>query len=332
MTASIRPAFGVALVLVSTLALSQCGGGSPTAPQTTVETVPVATVTTDTPIPNTAVTPDLTADTPPVIPPPGSASTTVNVFGDTGWCGSPALTALPRLLDRFSGDIFLAGDLAYPSGAAEDYRQCFEPTLGRFKPRMRTVPGNHEYVASVTAQFYFDYFGERAGPSRLGYYNFKAGEWNVLMLNSNVPMTKNSAQYNFVRQAMQQTPTRCTLAIMHHPFDSSGLNGPTPSIRDTWELMYNLGADLVIAGHDHLFERFVPVDASQKRDDAKGIRQLTVGTGGASLYNRSRNAPNSEFLVSTYGMLRLQLDPALYQWTFMDMDGNVLDRGLNVCH
>ena len=94
----------------------------------------------------------------------------------------------------------------------------------------------------------------------------------------------------------------------------------------------NLGADLVIAGHDHLFERFVPVDASQKRDDAKGIRQLTVGTGGASLYNRSRNAPNSEFLVSTYGMLRLQLDPALYQWTFMDMNGNVLDRGLNVCH
>jgi 3',5'-cyclic AMP phosphodiesterase CpdA len=256
----------------------------------------------------------------------------VNVLGDTGWCGSPALAPLARLFERFNGDILLAGDLAYPSGTIQEFRDCFEPSFGRFKSRMRATPGNHDYVSSVSADSYFNYFGERSGPNRLGYYSFRAAEWTVLMLNSNVPINRTSAQFAFVRTVMQQAPTRCTMAVLHHPYDSSGLNGPTPMLRDMWELMYNLGGDLVIAGHDHLYERHAPVNTDQRRDDAKGIRQFTVGTGGAPLYSRVRAARNSEILIANYGMLRLKLDPALYEWTFMDMNGNVLDSGLTVCH
>jgi hypothetical protein len=131
---------------------------------------------------------------------------------------------------------------------------------------------------------------------------------------------------------MQQAPTRCTMAVLHHPFDSSSLNGPTPSLRDLWELMYNLGGDLVVNGHDHVYERHSPVNPDQRRDDVRGIRQFTVGTGGATLYGRMRTAINSEMLISSYGILRLKLDPALYEWQFMDVNGNVVDRGLNVCH
>jgi hypothetical protein len=269
---------------------------------------------------------------PPVVPPPGSTATFVNVLGDTGWCGSPALGPLSRLLDRYGGDILLAGDLAYPSGTMEEFRNCFEPSFGRFKSRMRASPGNHDYVASVSADSYFTYFGDRSGPNRLGYYSFRAAEWTVFMLNSNVPIGRNSPQYQFVRNTMQQAPTRCTMAVLHHPFDSSGINGPTPALRDIWELMYNLGADVVIAGHDHLYERHAPVNTDQRRDDARGIRQFTVGTGGAPLYQRVRNALNSELLISTWGILRLKLDPAVYEWQFIDMNGTVLDQGLNVCH
>ena len=75
--------------------------------------------------------------------------------------------------------------------------------------------------------------------------------------------------------------------------------------------MYNLGGDLVIAGHDHLYERHAPVNTDQRRDDVKGIRQFTVGTGGVPLYNRVRQGLNSELLISNYGVLRLKLDPAL---------------------
>jgi hypothetical protein len=328
-----RPVFGLALLLGSAASFSQCGGGSPTAP------APVVTVDPTTPVatnpPTAVITPDpepVVPTTPPVVPAPGSASTFVNVLGDTGWCGSPALAPLSALFGRFDGDILLAGDLAYPSGTMEEFRNCFEPSFGRYKSRMRATPGNHDYVSSVSADSYFTYFGERAGPNRLGYYTFRAAEWTVLMLNSSVPINKNSAQYQFVLRTMQQTPTRCTMAVLHHPFDSSGINGPSPFTRDLWELMYNLGGDVVIAGHDHLYERFTPVNTDQRRDDAKGIRQFTVGTGGAPLYNRVRNSPNSEVLISNYGMLRLKLDPALYEWQFMDVNGNVLDRGLQVCH
>ncbi len=323
----LRPVFGMALLLGSAIALAQCGGGSsPTAPVTTVEApVPVATI----PSPNVPVEVPVT---PPVVPPPGSASTTVNILGDTGWCGSPALAPIARLFDRFDGDIILAGDLAYPNGSQDDFRNCFEPSFGRFKSRMRATPGNHEYLASASAEPYFTYFGDRSGPNRLGFYSFRAAEWTVLMLNSSIPIGRNSAQLAFVRQVMQQAPTRCTMAVLHHPFDSSSLNGPTPSLRDLWELIYNLGGDLVINGHDHVYERHSPVNPDQRRDDAKGIRQFTVGTGGATLYGRMRTAINSELLISSYGILRLKLDPALYEWQFMDVNGNVVDSGLNVCH
>ena len=317
----------MALLLGSAIILTQCGGGSsPTAPVTAVENpVPVAITQ---PVPDTVEVPLM----PPVIPAPGSASTSINVLGDTGWCGSPALAPISRLFERFDGDIILAGDLAYPSGTMEEFRNCFEPSFGRFKSRMRASPGNHEYVASVSADSYFSYFNDRSGPHRLGYYSFRAAEWTVLMLNSNIPIGRNSAQLAFVRQVMQQSPTRCTMAVMHHPFDSSSLNGPTPALRDLWDLMYTLGGDLVLNGHDHVYERHAPVNADQRRDDARGIRQFTVGTGGAPLYGRVRNAINSELMIPNYGLLRLKLDPALYEWQFMDMNGNVLDRGLNVCH
>lgn len=333
MSLRLPPALRLALLLATAISLTECGGGgSPTSP------APVTRVDPNNPAPTTppvSVTPDpepVVPTAPPVIPAPGSSSTFVNVLGDTGWCGSPALAPLSRLFERYDGDILLAGDLAYPSGTMEEFKQCFEPSFGRFKSRMRASPGNHDYVASVAADSYFSYFGDRSGPNRLGYYSFRAAEWTVMMLNSNVPINKTSAQYAFVRTTMQQTPTRCTMAVLHHPFDSSGINGPTPSLRDIWELMYNLGGDVVIAGHDHLYERHAPVDTDQRRDDAKGIRQFTVGTGGAPLYNKVRQALNSEYFAATWGMLRIKLDPALYQWQFMDMNGNVIDSGLTVCH
>lgn len=328
MSLRLRPVFGLVLLLGSALTVTQCGGGgsSPTAPVAIVET-PVPLPTAQPP-----VTVELIPTTPPVIPAPGTASTFVNVLGDTGWCGSPALAPIARLFDRFDGDIFLAGDLAYPSGSIEDFRNCFEPSFGRFKSRMRAAPGNHEYMASASADPYFSYFGDRSGPNRLGFYSFRAAEWTVLMLNSSIPIGRTSAQFAFVRQVMQQAPTRCTMAVLHHPFDSSSSNGPSPFLRDLWELMYNLGGDLVINGHDHVYERHAPMNTDQRRDDAKGIRQFTVGTGGASLYGRVRSAGNSEVFISNYGILRLKLDPALYEWQFMDMNGTVLDRGLNICH
>ncbi len=241
------------------------------------------------------------------------------------------MSQLARLIADLGGDLLLAGDLAYPSGTLEQFQRCFDPHYGRFRSRFWAAPGNHEYETSG-ATGYFTYFGDRAGPDRRGYYAIREATWQVLMLNSNIPLARNTPQFEWVRQEIQGNQTRCTVAILHHPFDSSGPNGPNPGQRDLWDLMYGFGVDLVIAGHDHLYERHAPQDASQRSDPAKGIRLFIVGTGGATPYQRARAAMHSELLLSTSGMLRLKLEPALYEWEFRDVNGAILDRGLNICH
>lgn len=241
------------------------------------------------------------------------------------------MAPLARLLANLSGNILLAGDLAYPNGTLDEFRRCFDPDFGRFGLRLKAAPGNHDY-ATPGADGYFTYFGERAGPDRRGYHAFRAASWKVLMLNSLAPIGRGSAQFEWVRQQLQQDPTRCALAVVHHAFDSSGPNGPNAWLRDIWELMYSLGADVVVNGHDHLYERLAPKDASLRSDPAKGIRQFTAGTGGATLYNQARTAANSEVVIKSHGVLRLKLDPALYEWEFLGVNGTAMDRGLTVCH
>ena len=311
--------------MASAMAMSWCGG-SPASPTPVASAPPV-----ETPINGSPGEPTATPTPTPIPSPTPTGSTWVNVFGDTGWCGSPGMAPLAKMLNDLGGDIFLAGDIAYDNGSADDLRRCFEPDFGRFKTRMWVAPGNHDYQTPGAAG-YFNYFAERAGTDRTGYYAIRSNGWKVLMLNSNIAINNGSAQLTFVRQELQRDPARCTMAIMHHPFDSSGPNGPNPILRDLWQVMYDANVDLVIAGHDHMYERHAPMDASQRPDPVRGIRLMVAGTGGASLYSVARAAVNSEFRLSAYGLLRLHLEPALYEWEFRDTNGALRDSGLNICH
>jgi hypothetical protein len=236
-----------------------------------------------------------------------------------------------RLLDGLPGDILLTGDLAYMNGSADEFRRCFDPDFGRFGNRLRPTPGNHDY-GTANGDGYFSYFGNRAGLDRRGFYAFKAASWKVLMLNSSTPIGRNSDQYLWAQRELQTDPTRCTLAAVHHPFESSGTNGPNPWLKDMWALLHSHGVEVLVAAHDHLYERFGPMDADSRPDTARGMRQFTAGTGGAPLYSRGRVAPHSEALIQQHGVLRLKLDPAAYEWEFVDTNGNALDRGLTICH
>ena len=241
------------------------------------------------------------------------------------------MAQVAQLLRNLSGDVLLAGDLAYMNGTLDEFRRCFDPDFGSLGGRLRPTPGNHDY-GRPDADGYFTYFGDRAGPGRRGFYSFRAASWRVLMLNTSVPIGRNSEQYAWVQQQLQQEPTRCTLAAMHHPFDSSGTSGANPWLRDIWGLLHQNGADVVVAGHDHLYERFTPQDANQRPDQAQGIRLFLAGTGGAPLYPRSRAAINSELVIQAHGVLRLKLEPTLYEWEFLDVNGGALDRGMGNCH
>ena len=261
----------------------------------------------------------------------GPAATLVGA-GDIAKCDSPGAELTAKLLDRIPGTVFVAGDNAYMDGSARDYHDCYDPTWGRHLNRTRPVPGNHEYQ-TPNASGYFGYFGANAGPSGVGYYGYTLGSWFVLALNSEVSSAEGSAQLGWVRGQLTANPTRCTLVYWHRPLFSSGRNGPNPDMRDLWRLLYSMDVDVVLNGHDHLYERFARQTPDGALDPVKGIRQFTVGTGGAPLYQTIGSAPNSEVAASTWGVASFTLENDSYRWEFIPAEGQTFrDAGSGTCH
>jgi acid phosphatase type 7 len=262
----------------------------------------------------------------------GSSGLTVTMIaaGDIGQCGRAEVAETARLVAGLNGDLLLAGDLAYFQGTAANFRDCFNPSWGPFRSRWHPVPGNHEYE-SPGASPYFAYFGAAAGPEGLGYYSFTAGDWLILMLNSNVAATRGSPQWEFARRELESQVTPCTMAVWHHPLFSSGPNGANTPMRDMWALLEANHAEVVVNGHDHLYERFARQTANGVADPVSGIRQFTAGTGGAELYNFVRITANSEERIMKHGVMRFTLRPAQVEWEFLGIDGSVGDRGLDTC-
>lgn len=268
----------------------------------------------------------------PTPPPRGGSGQTVEVIavGDIGWCGSRGTAETAQLADSLSGWLLLAGDIAYPNGSAGDFQRCFDPQWGRFRGRWYAVPGNHDYLTPGAGP-YFDYFGLAAGPDRSGYHALTLGDWHVLMLDSNIPTQRNTPQWEFVRRELDLHRGPCTLAVWHHPLFTSGQNGPNPAMRDMFALLEAAGADVVINGHDHLYERFA-IQTADGRPSDRGLRQFTAGTGGAELYRFVTVAPNSEVRIAQFGLLRLALQPAAFRWEFVLTTGGLADSGTEICH
>jgi hypothetical protein len=252
--------------------------------------------------------------------------------GDVGMCGIPEVAMTATLLDSMPGTIVALGDLAYPSGSANDFATCYDPTWGRVRQRTRPAPGNHDYETQLGAPYYA-YFGENAGPVGRGYYSYHAGTWLVLSLNSNIPASSDSAQAAWVRATLASNPTACTLAYWHYPVFSSGPNGNNGAMRDIWRILQQGGADVVLTAHDHLYERFAPQDAGGRSDPRRGLRQFVVGTGGGHLYSPKAIRPNSEVISSTFGVLKLTLKAESYEWQFVAIPGKPFtDFGTAACH
>ena len=228
--------------------------------------------------------------------------------------------------------MFAAGDLAYPHGSAVNFAECYEPTWGRHRDRTKPVPGNHEYESAGAAP-YFNYFGGLAGTPGQGYYSYRAGAWQIIALNSEVDARASSAQVQWLRGQLSSNPGNCTLAYFHRPLFSSGPNRPNADMRDLWRTLYEFNVDVIINGHDHLYERFAPQDPDGRADSARGIRQFIVGTGGAHLYSFVGISANSESQASVYGVLMLTLTSGAYQWEFIPADAAPFhDAGLGSCH
>ncbi len=244
--------------------------------------------------------------------------------GDIASCDRTSQEATAKLLDQIPGTVVVIGDNAYNQGTYEEYIQCYDPSWGRHKARTKPAPGNHEYPTGSTAGApgYFQYFGAAAGDPAKGYYSYDLGGWHIIVLNSNLVVTAGSPQDQWLRADLAAHPAVCTLAYWHHPLFSSG-NQITPGMQPLWQALYEYGADLVLNGHDHTYERFAPQTPTGVRDDVNGIREIVVGTGGNSLYGWAGGPiANSEVRNNTtYGVIKVTLWPTSYDWEFIPVAG-----------
>jgi Predicted phosphohydrolases len=266
--------------------------------------------------------------TPTVTPTSPEGSVTFVGAGDISSCDNNNDELTAQLLDSIPGTIFAVGDNAYDSGTLSQFRTCYDPTWGRYKDRIKPVPGNHEYLTSG-ASGYFQYFNNI--PS---YYAYNLGSWRIYALNSEIDVSTSSEQVKWLEDDLAANPSQCVLAYWHRPRWSSGTHhGSDAEFQTLWQILYDAGAEVVINGHEHNYERFAPMNAMGQADPL-GLREFVVGTGGRDLYNFGTLLPNSEVHDDTsFGVLKLTLRPTGYDWLFVPVVGSTFtDNGSTECH
>jgi hypothetical protein len=248
---------------------------------------------------------------------------TVLAAGDIGSCTSGNDERTAAIVARHKGTVLALGDLAYERGTADEFKRCYAPSWGRFKHRTRPVPGNHEYVTRDAAP-YKAYWGlDRT------YYAFDVGTWRLYALDSE---DVSAAQLAWLERDLERHPHRCVLAYWHRPLFSSGPHGNQRDVRPFWRLLYQAGADIVLNGHDHDYERFSRLDPDGGWDWFHGIREFVVGTGGKSLYRNINTTPTTRAVQWwTYGVLQLELGQRGYSWSFLPTNREFRDYGGEPC-
>lgn len=254
----------------------------------------------------------------------------------TGAAQTAAMIAIGLAADP-AALVLALGDTSYPAGVAAEFTDCYAPTWGRFRERTMPAPGNHEYY-TPGASGYYDYFGELAGPGRRGYFSKEVGAWHVISLNSNLKPPATASQLAWLREDLAQLrarrPQGCILAFWHHPVYSSGGHGNNAHMLPAWQALLDARADVVLAAHDHDYERFAPQDARANRDERNGIRSFVVGTGGAELTLLGPTKPHSMAQDNaSFGVLKMVLKPAGYEWGYQAVGrSGALDAGSARCH
>lgn len=273
-------------------------------------------------------TPTPSAVPTPTASPVSSGDNVLVGAGDIATCDRDQDELTAELLDTIPGTVFTLGDNAYKDGTYTEYIECYDPSWGRHKSRTMPLPGNHEYNTSGAAG-YFQYFDNIES-----YYAYEMGSWRIYALNSEIDISAASPQVIWLKEDLAANPSQCVLAYWHRPRWSSGeKHGDNPEMQTVWQMFYDAGAELVINGHEHHYERFAEMDGSGAEVSA-GLREFVVGTGGAGLY--PIGTPHAASQVrddSTFGILKLTLHETGYDWEFVPILGSTFtDSGSGNCH
>ncbi len=230
--------------------------------------------------------------------------------------------------------VLALGDLQYPSGSLSDFKDSFAKSWGQLKAIIHPVPGNHEYQTPGAAG-YFDYFGAQAGERGKGYYSFDLASWHIVALNSEIDVSPASAQRQWLKNDLASTRLPCIMAYWHKPRFSTGYHPNDTTYEGLWQDLYKAGADVVVNGHSHDYERFVPLTPEGKADPAKGIVEFVSGMGGYA--QETLGATTSTLAVRqnhAFGVLQFDLKATSLRYKFVTVPGSqeFRDEGVVSCH
>ena len=276
-------------------------------------------------------------------PPPPPTDPVITAAGDISDSGSGD-TATATLINNLNPTkVLTLGDNVYADGTLSEFNTFYNPTWGQFKAKTSPSPGNHDYHTSGAAG-YFDYFngvGVNTGPAGTrgqGYYAYNVGAWRLYSLNSNIARDANSAQVAWLKQDLAANPKQCSIAYWHHSRWMSGDGGSghfsDASMGPIYQVLYDEGADVVLGGHTHLYERFARQNPAGQVDNEFGIRQFVAGTGGAPRDSIVQIAANSQVRSNAaWGVVKLTLHDGSYDWKFEPVAGSTFtDSGSEACH
>jgi acid phosphatase type 7 len=247
--------------------------------------------------------------------------------------------------------VLALGDLQYDCGSLAAFNASYDASWGQFVSKTRPALGNHDVKGTSAwnesclpkGSGYFTYFtnhgvGEATGVNGKGYYSYDLGSWHVIALNANCTWVggcgAGSQQMTWLQNDLAAHPNACTLAYWHQASWST-TGGGTAETRPLWATLANAGAELVLAGHYHHYERFADLnDTGQPVSDGTGMREIIAGIGGENQGSFGSATPlaGSQVRKLGFGILSVTLGTGSYSWDYRLVAGGSGDSGTDTCH
>ena len=272
-------------------------------------------------------------------PPEGEPSLRIGVIGDTGFGEATTNALIARMAQQNLDLVLHTGDLMYrpdeeddlPLSYALKYFLPFQPLLSRMP--VYSVPGNHDIEPATRwngEPFYYTAFpgfvdpnlGESDALPGRGWYAFAYGSTQFLMLNSQVFHGQAGRQEHTAWLSARLADPRFTtsIAVLHVPPYTGGihLEDGRASRFDWVPLFEQAGVPMVVAGHDHNYQRVL----------FNGITYLVSGGGSSVLYDLTLQLPGSQLFAKRSHFVLLELEGSSIRITAIGEQGEVFDRAV----
>ncbi len=212
-------------------------------------------------------------------------------FGDSG---GDSRGLLRPTMDRVPFDLMLhVGDIAYSDGSLANFEAKFFDTYAALLEHVPIFPasGNHEYVTAAAAYRQVFALPESGAPDGLErWFSYDWGDIHFVALDTELVAAPQAA---WLERDLTNNVLPWKVVYMHRPPYSSGAHGSSLGVREMFSPLFErFGVQLVLAGHDHDYERTNPIG---------GVTYVVTGGGGYSV----RNVGSSDFTVYSQAVFHL---------------------------